>query len=471
MTARALAVATVLALLTACVPADRPPPAQARVTEPRAWRDPMEPVTVPVSPEWWRQFRDPALLAVIEYALANNTDVLVAAARIDEAEAQVRLAGAARQPTLVVGAGTAYDRSLSPVTGRPTEVFALQPHLSSSWTLDLFGRLRGITDAARAAYVATAADRDAVRLSVASATAQAYVTLLSIDLQLDVTRKTLASRTEARRIAQDRADLGYSSQLELTQAQSEYEAVAQAIPQLEQARRLQENGLRLLTGDLPGAVPRGAFSGLAVPPVPALLPSELMRRRPDIAAAEARLAAADRVIAARRAEFLPDVNLSASGGALIADQLSYDPVSIWSLGASILAPLFQGGRLTAQLDQANAQRDQAALLYRDTVLRAFGEVENALTSERRLREQINRAISRRTILQRSLVFARDRFRGGYASYLDELDAQRNLFTVELNAIGVREQQLNALIRLWASLGGGWDLRDLEVRQQQRPAGS
>jgi NodT family efflux transporter outer membrane factor (OMF) lipoprotein len=411
---------------------------------------------VPVSADWWRQFGDPALAATIERALANNSNVLIAAARIDEAEAQLRLAGAARRPTLNASGGAAYDRSLSQVTGQPTEVFALRPQLGANWTLDLFGRLRALNDSARAAYVASVADRDAVRLSIAAATAQAYVTLLSIDAQLAVTRQTLASRTEARRIAQDRADLGYSSQLELTQAQSEYEAVAQAIPQLEQARRLQENGLRLLTGDLPGPVARGTLIALAVPPVPSLLPSDLMRRRPDIAAAEARLAAADRVIASRRAEFLPDVTLSASGGALFVDKLNYDPVSIWSLGASVLAPLFQGGRLTARLDQANAQRDQAALAYRDTTLRAFGEVENALTSERRLREQIDRALARRAILQRSLVFAHDRFRGGYASYLDELDAQRNLFSVELNAIGVREQQLNAMIRLWAALGGGWD---------------
>ncbi|MFV1919670.1 efflux transporter outer membrane subunit [Sphingomonas sp. MJ1 (PH-R8)] len=457
MTLGRLGAAAALVFVAGCVPGDRPPPSRATVAAPVAWREPVPGNSVPVTADWWRQFGDPALAAVVELALVNNSDVLIAAARIEEAEAQVRLAGAARLPTLAAGGGAAYDRSLSAATGRPSGVFALQPQLSASWTLDLFGRLRALTAAARAAYVATAADRDAVRLSVAASTAQAYITLLSIDAQLAVTRQTLTSRTEARRIAEDRANLGYSSQLELTQAQSEYEAVAQTIPQLEQARQLQENGLRLLTGNLPAAVQRGTLVALAMPPVPSLLPSELMRRRPDIAAAEARLAAADRIIASRRAEFLPDVSLSASGGALIVDQLSYDPVSIWSLGASILAPLFQGGRLTAQLDQANAQRNQAAFGYRNTVLRAFGEVENALTSERRLRDQIARAVARRTALQRSLVFASDRYRGGYASYLEQLDAQRNLFSVELNAIGVREQQLNAMIQLWAALGGGWDI--------------
>lgn len=452
-----------LVLVSGCAPAYLPAPPRSTVTPPEQWRDRAGIDGITISQDWWKQFADPALGAAIVRAMANNSDVLAAAARIGEAEAQVRLAGAARAPTLSAGAGIASDRALSQVSGRPTEILAIQPQLGANWTLDLFGRLRALSDAARANFVASAADYDAVRLSVAGATAQAYLTLLSIDAQLDVTRKTLDLRVEARRIAEDRARLGYSSQLELTQAQSEYEAVAQAIPQLEQARRLQENGLRLLTGDLPGAMARGELANLSIPGIPALMPSELMRRRPDIAAAEARLAAADRTIASRRAEFMPDVALSASAGALIVDQLDYDPVSIWNIGASILAPLFQGGRLTAQVDQANARRDQAAYAYRDIVLRAFGEVENALTSEQRLREQIVHVSARRSILQRSLNLARDRYRGGYASYLDELDAQRNLFAVELNAITVREQQLNALVRVWASLGGGWGDRTIADR--------
>jgi len=451
--------------LAGCVPAHRPPPVAASVVPPATWRDPASGPTVAVSAGWWNTFEDGALSQVVERALTNNTDVLLAASRIEEAETQIRLANAARLPTLSTGGGAAYDQSLSQVTGRAGRVFALQPSLDASWRLDLFGRLRALTGAARAAYVATAADRDATQLAVAAATAQAYVALLSIDLQLTVTRRTLASRAEARRIAEDRARLGYSSQLELTQAQSEYEAIAQTIPQLEQAQRIQENGLRLLTGDLPGPVTRGTLIALALPPVPALMPSELMRRRPDIAAAEARLIAADRVIASRRAEFLPDVGLSASVGALFVDQLAYDPVSLWSIGGSILAPLFQGGRLTAQLDQANAQRDQAAFAYRGTVLTAFGEVENALVGEKRLREQIARAIARREILQRSVTIARDRYRSGYSPFLDELDAQRNLYAVELSAISVREQQFNTLIGLWQALGGGWNAGNLPAEAE------
>lgn len=464
----ALSAALASVALAGCVPAHRPPPAAARVAPPSAWRDGASGPVVAVSADWWTGFGDAALGSVVERALANNTDVLLAAARVAEAETQIRLANAARLPTLGAGAGAAYDQALRQATGRESRIFAVQSSLDAAWRLDLFGRLRALTGAARANYVATAADRDAVRLAVAAATAQAYVTLLSIDLQLGVTRQTLASRAEARRIAEDRARLGYSSQLELTQAQSEYEGIAQTIPQLEQAQRIQENGLRLLTGDLPGAVRRGTLFALALPPVPGLMPSELMRRRPDIAAAEARLVAADRVIASRRAEFLPDVALSASVGALFVDQLAYDPVSLWSIGGSILAPLFQGGRLTAQLDQANAQRDQAAFAYRGAVLTAFGEVENALVGEKRLREQFARAVARRTILQRSLTIARDRYRSGYSPFLDELDAQRNLYAVELSAISVREQQFNTLIGLWQALGGGWNADDLPTDVEARP---
>lgn len=454
--------------LAGCVPPHRAPPATASVAPPATWRDPASGPIVAISADWWNTFGDAGIGSVVKRALANNTDVLLAASRVEEAETQIRLANAARLPTLSASGGTVYDQSLSATTGRASRVFAVQPSLDASWRLDLFGRLRALTGAARAAYIASAADRDATRLAVAAATAQTYVTLLSIDLQLTVTRRTLASRAEARRIAEDRARLGYSSQLELTQAQSEYEAIAQTIPQLEQAQRIQENGLRLLTGDLPGPIQRGTLPALALPPVPSLMPSELLRRRPDIVAAEARLVAADRVIASRRAEFLPDVALSASVGALFVDQLAYDPVSLWSLGSSILAPIFQGSRLSGQLDQANVQRDQAAFAYRGTVLSAFGEVENALVGEKRLREQIARAISRRTILQRSLTIARDRYRSGYSPFLDELDAQRNLYNVELSAITVREQQFNTLISLWQALGGGWNASALPEKHEVGP---
>jgi outer membrane protein TolC len=161
------------------------------------------------------------------------------------------------------------------------------------------------------------------------------------------------------------------------------------------------------------------------------------------------------MLAARRADFLPSVSLSASVGRLYVDALDYDPVQVWSIGGSVLAPIFNAGRIRSQFDAATAQRDQAAFAYRGVTLRAFGEVENALAGVDSYRAQIERLHNRREILGRSLTLAHDRFRAGYSSYLEELDAQRNLYNTELSAISVRESQLLNLVNLYRVLGGGW----------------
>ena len=293
---------------------------------------------------------------------------------------------------------------------------------------------------------------------IAAQVAQGYIGLLSLDAQLQVSEETVRSRAEALRLAADQARVGYISQFELTQAQSEYEAVEQAIPQLRLALRAQENALSRLTGDLPTAIPRGlALQAILPPVVPATLPSDLLRRRPDLASAELAIAAADASLAADRAAFLPQVALSASFGQLFVNALNYDPVTIWSIGGSILAPIFAGGRLTAQVDVSTARRDQAAFAYRGAVLSAFQETETALTGVTRYAEQIERLHNRRAILIRSVALATDRYRGGYASYLEQLDAQRGLLSADLSLVQVRADRLNATVDLYRALGGDWPL--------------
>lgn len=451
-------------MLGACAPTIRAVPPSAAVASPADWRDPVPATTAGVDQDWWRLLGDPAIPQLVERALANNIDVLMAISRVEEAEALTRQARSARLPSLTASAATGVQQLGQ--TGTASRRTFAQPGINGAWSLDLFGRVRDLEGAARARYVASQADRDAARLAVISATLRGYVTLLSLAAQAEISRHTLSSREEALRIANDRARLGYSSQFELTQAQSEYEAVAQTIPVLEQALRVQENALRRLTGDLPGPVRRGTLESLTLPATPAGLSSTLLRRRPDLASAESSLVAADRVLASRRAEFLPDVQLTGSVGALFVDALHWNPVTLWDVGASVLAPIYSGGRLTAEFDAATAQRDQAAFAYRGAVLAAFGEVEDALSGERRLREQAERVTRRRDILQRSLVLARDRYRGGYAAYIEELDAQRNLFQADLDAISVREQQLNTLVQLWAALGGGWEVNAVTAAPSQ-----
>lgn len=455
---RRRSVNTVLALagagmLAGCLPTYRAAPELARVAAPDAWREPV-PGSAGIDARWWRGFGDPMLASLVEAALVRNSDVLIAVARVDEARAQADLAQAARLPALNLALGAQNGRSLE-TAGLGTTT-AIQPALQANWELDLFGRLRNQIRAADLQFRATQAERDAAALAVAAATAQNYILLLALDAQLGITRETVASRAEALRLAQDQARVGYISQLQLTQAQSEYQSVLGSIPELELAVRRQENAVRLLAGELPGTVTRSAgFTALRLPPVPGVLPSQLLARRPDVAQRELLLAASSANLAVRRQAFLPQVSLSAQLGRLFVDALDYDPVTVWTLGGSVLAPLFSGGRLEAQYAAAGSQRDQAAFAYRRTVLTAFSEVENALAGVPRLAEQVDHAVQRRDILGRSLGYAHDRYQAGYASYLEELDAQRNLYQVEINLVTLRRTQLENLIGLYRALGGGW----------------
>jgi NodT family efflux transporter outer membrane factor (OMF) lipoprotein len=441
-----------LGLLCACVPHREPIPQQARLEEiPAQWRSPAD-GTAPIE-RWWQGFGDPALAALVERSLARNTDLLTGAERLDAAREQIRLSRAALLPSLdaVLGAQRSQDFGAAGLT----TTTAAQPGLQLSYEADLWGRLARLRQVAELQYQASAAEQQSLRLAVAATVAQGYVSLLSLDRQLALTQETVASRQAALHLAEDRARMGYTSELELTQARAEFEAAAQLVPQLEQAIVEQEHALRRLAGDSPGPVARGTLDALHPPAVPGTLPAALLRQRPDLYQAEQQLAASDLFLDSERDRFLPQVQLSASLGRLYVNALDYDPVKVWSLGASVLAPLFDGGRREAGVAVATAQRNQAAYAYRAAVLTAFSEVENALSGLDRLASQSDRIEARRTVLTRSLEIAEDRYHGGYSSYLEALDAQRNLFDTQLTEVQLREARINRLIQLYRALGGGW----------------
>jgi len=324
-----------------------------------------------------------------------------------------------------------------------------------SYDLDLFGRLRDTSEAARASLLATEAARDSVTIAVASSAAAGYIGLRALDARLAVVRETLAARADSLRIAQRRAQTGYATRLELEQAEAELRGTEQLIPTLELAITRQENGLSILLGGNPRAIDRGVtVAELAIPSVPTLLPSELLRRRPDIAQAEQLIVAADRSLDAARAAFLPSIRLGISGG-YVDSTLIADPVGIFSLGGSILAPLYEGGRLRAQADLAAARRDEAAYFYRKVALNAFREVEDALAALQRTSEQEQVLRQQRDSLARALAQATGRYRGGYSSYLEQLDAQRGLLSADLSLVQASSDRLTATVSLFRALGGGW----------------
>lgn len=437
--------------LSACAVSPSPRPEAASVAAPAAWRADASGSAVVVA-GWWRAFGDPQLTAAVETALANNVDLAVAEARVREAEGLAAQAGAALLPSIDAAGSGQQARTLSTL-GRPSETGTAQVQLQAAYEVDLWGRVRNASAAARASLQASEFGRDASRLSIASATARAYITLLSLDAQLEIARNTLASRDQALRLATRRSQVGETSRLELTQATAERSAAARQVPALELAIRRQENALRVLTGNLPGPVERGRFESLALPTPTPGLPSALLARRPDIAQAEAQLVATDASLASAKAALLPQVRLTASLGELFVG--SIDPLTIWGLGGSILAPLFDGGRLAAGARVAEARRDQAAFAYRGVVVNAFTEVEGALEGVVRLERQAEEASAQRAALQEALFHARNRYQAGYASYLEELDAQRGLFNAELSLVQLQESRLLNAVALHQALGGGW----------------
>jgi NodT family efflux transporter outer membrane factor (OMF) lipoprotein len=432
--------------------------AVAPIAAPAQWRTEAG-TGAPLDREWWRSFGDPVLAGLVEQALANNTDIAISAARVREARANQRLAQSQLLPTFDASAGGGESRTIN-AFGKPLDQTFLQPQAQVAYEADLFGRLADGVSAARSAYLASEAAHDAARLSVAGATASQYIMLLGLDARLTIARQTLEARRESLRIAQSRDRAGYSPRLELQQARAEYDATAQIVPQIETAIARTEDSLRLLVGEVPGPVARGqAFAQLTVPPVPDTLPSQLVDRRPDIAQAANQLAAADSALAAARKRFLPQVRLSGSAGVAFSSVLA-DPITLFSIGGSVLAPLFEGGRLTAQAQVSASQRDQAAFAYRRAVLTAFRDVEDALATSRNLAAQVTLARHQRDTLAEALRLATNRYREGYSPYLEQLDAQRGLLNAQLALVALEVDALTARVQLYQAMGGGWTPEDL-----------
>ncbi|MEI9990038.1 MAG: efflux transporter outer membrane subunit [Rhizomicrobium sp.] len=444
-----------LALLAACAGPRPEVPPEAAVTAPAAWR--VDPGAAPgeVNAAWWQAFGDPALTRVVETALAHNVDVAIAVQRVAEARGQFHYAQAQRWPDVTGAAEGGRQRDVNPGFGIPENQTAGQGEVSIAYDLDLFGRLSEASEAARAQLLSSEAARDNVRLAVAASAASGYIALRALDARLDVLRKTLAARADSLRIARRRAQAGYASQLDLAQTEADYRTAEQQIPAVQLAIARQEDGLSLLLGDNPRAIERGAeLDKIVLPGVPAAVPAALLRRRPDVIAAEEQLVAADHALDSARAAFMPDVRLSAEGG-LVGSTLISSPVGVFTLGGGILGPILDFGRLDAQQETVAARRDQAAFAYRKTALTAFREVEDSLAALRRLREQEASIAAQRDVLARALRLATSRYRSGYSPLLDQLDAERGLLAADLALVQVDSDRLTAAVTLYQALGGGW----------------
>jgi multidrug efflux system outer membrane protein len=436
--------------------ATAPPPAST-LEVPAAWRSSVGPAAQPEA-GWWRAFGDPVMDALVQRALAHNGDVRIAVARLQEYRARITVADSARAPGLSAAFTPGRGRVIS-AFGTPVEATSLQGNLQASYEIDLFGKLANTTAAARADLQSQQALADATALSVAANTASGYLNLRGLDAQLALAKATLVSRERSLALTKRQFEVGYSSRLDWAQAQAEYHATAAVVPQLERAIAQQENALAVLIGASPGAIARGAgLDALAAPAIAPGLPSALLRRRPDIAQAERAVAAADASLAAARDQLLPSIRLNASAGlqAYSVSQLLRSPILLWSAGGSVLAPLFDGGRLRAQADIAASLRDRAVLGYESVVRNAFADTENALAGVQKLDQQLAEARLRQQAAAEVLRVAHNRYANGYASYLEELDAQRSAFSADLAVLQLRASLLAAHVDLYRALGGGWN---------------
>jgi outer membrane protein, multidrug efflux system len=413
-----------------------------------------------VSSAWWRLFDDATLDDLVETALANNTDIVQAVARIEEADANVRVVNAALYPQLnAAGAGgrTAYS---SKVAAPPSPLLQnnLLLELSASFEIDFWGKLRRASEAARAQDLSTRYAKDVVTLSIAALTTQTYFALRSLDAQITSTRSTLDSREQTLAIVRRRAVGGLASDLDVRQAEV---ARADAEFQLDdflRQRDLAEHLLGTLTGKLDLALAVGDLAQLPLPALPPPgLPSALLERRPDIHQAEQDLVAANAEIGVAKAMLFPTVTLTGNFGgesAALAGLFTL-PGRIWALGAGLSAPIFEGGRLVAEVDVQYARRAQSLANYQKTIQTSFREVSDALTNVRQYAATERDARASVEAARAALHLANVRYEAGYTPFLDVLDSQRTLNLSELALIRSRQNLLAANVDLMTALGGGW----------------
>ncbi len=468
---KCMAAALAVAVLAGCA-ARIPAPIESQLSIPESWRgqppDKAEPVShhgvrplggtqaLPEK-EWWQAYGDPALSELVARVLAHNTDVRLAQLRVAEFRARLATADANRAPTLGATLTPVRTRTLA-YNGVPYTTNLFAGEFQAAYEVDLWGRLAHASEAAAQSLAAEQANAGAAQLSVAALAANGYLQLRGLDAQLELARATLDLREQSRRLAQRQFETGYTSRLEWLQAQAEYEAAAEQIPQLQRQISDQENALSLLAGSTPGPIARGkTLDELSPPAVPVGLPSTLLQRRPDIARAAHNVAAAKASVQATSEQLLPTFRLTGTGGVQSTDfsKFLHDPTYLWRVGVGMAAPIWDGGRVQAQTDAAAAQRDQTLVAYEQTVRVALVEVENGLTALQRLQEQSVQNDARRATAAETLRIARNRYRNGYASYLEELDAQRTLFNADVTRLQLRSRLLGASVDLYRALGGGW----------------
>jgi len=447
------------------------PPAQFRgVTTPQAAESAAD---IP----WWKVFEDPALQRLVRDGITSNLDLRVASARVMESRALAGIAKSYLYPEIGVGFGTRQEQvsrvgdpkaSEAAVPDRTYSNWALNGTLS--WEVDLFGRLRRGREAAFAQYLASEEGRRAVLVTLVSDIASTYFYLRELDLSLEIARRTVKTNDDTVVYYTRRLQGGVSNRLEVDQARANRAVTAAAIPDIERQIAIAENALSVLLGRPPGPIARGrALGDRDVPPhIPAGLPAGLLERRPDVVQAEQFLVAANANVGAAKALFYPTITLTGSAGAVsssLSDFLTPQSM-IWSFGAGLFQPLFNGGRIKQNYEAAKARFDAAMAQYQKAALNAYRETADSLVTIEKLAQRRTEIEDGVEALRDAVQLSRARYDTGLSSYLEVLIADQQLFQQELQLAQVRGAQLRSVAQLYRALGGGWQP---EAAPQAQPA--
>jgi multidrug efflux system outer membrane protein len=433
------------------------------VSVPDSYRQPYSPTSSQAAQslgdeKWWDVFQDADLQQLIRTALENNYDLRIAASRVLQARAQLGITRAGQFPSVSADASIIKQRATSPQLGSDQTANG-QVTVSASWDLDFWGKYRRATEEARATVLAFEWAQKEVLSTLVADVAIDYFQLRALDSQLEISKRTLSARRESLQMTQKLEQAGIDSMTDVREAEQLVYIAAAEVADLERQVTQQENAISTLLGRNPGDVPRGLALTQQphAPEVPVGLPSSLLERRPDIRQAEENLVAANAQIGVARSAFFPSISLTGDGGfqSSALASLFTGPAKIWSLAASVIQPVFQGGRLRSNLRLAEAEHEQMLLTYQQTIQGAFQDVSDGLVAYQKNREF---RIQEEHLFESAGDAARlsqIRFRAGTASYLEVLTNETTAFSAELNLAQARANELIALADLYRALGGGW----------------
>ena len=417
---------------------------------------------------WWEVFKDPALQSLIRTALTNNYDLKQAVARVEQAREAAVVARAPLFPQ--VGYGGDVGRGRNSVLNTPSPLNGItqssaQINVNMVWEIDFWGRIRRLSEAARAQYMATEDARRAATIILVSDVATAYFQLLELDRELEIQRSATNAYAGTYRIFNERLINGVASKLETDRAAAAQANAAAVIPQLELQRAAAENRLSVLLGQPPGPIARASLSNQpqVIPAIPSGLPSDLLQRRPDVLAAEQLLVAANANIGANLANFFPQIGLTTLMGKVSPELSAFTAGSanMWNVGGTMAGPLFQGGQLKAQYRAAKARFDEAKAAYQQSVLSACQEVSDALVAKTKYAETREFDEQAAIALSSSVQVATERYLNGKSSYYEVLQAQQELYPAQRAQVQAQVGELLSVVQLYRALGGGWAAMERE----------